>query len=54
MTLRYTLLGSLLATIALLPVGAQAQSYYVYRSPTIVYESPPPESSPPVERITRY
>ena len=54
MTLRYTLLGSLLAAIALLPVGAQAQSYYVYRSPTIVYESPPPESSPPVERVTRY
>jgi len=49
MGLRYTLLGSLLATAALLPVGAQAQSYYVYRSPTIVDESPPP-----VERVTRY
>ncbi|HUH95409.1 MAG TPA: hypothetical protein VL742_19985 [Casimicrobiaceae bacterium] len=54
MTLRYTLLGSLLATVALLPLGARAQSYYVYRSPTIVYQSPPPEYSPPFERVTRY
>jgi len=54
MTLRYTLLGSLLATVALLPLGVQAQSYYVYRSPTIVYESPPPEYSPPVGRVARY
>jgi hypothetical protein len=54
MTLRYTLLGSLLAAAALLPVGAQAQSYYVYRSPTIVYESAPPEAPPTVERVTRY
>ena len=51
MTLRYTFLGSLLATVALLPVAAQAQSSYeVYRSPTIVYESPPPVET----RVTRY
>ena len=50
MTLRYTLLGSLLAATALLPLGAQAQGYYVYRSPTIVYDSPPPAQ----ERVTRY
>jgi hypothetical protein len=51
MTLRHTLLGSLLAAIALVPIGAQAQRYYeVYRSPTIVYESPPVAE----ERVTRY
>ena len=50
MTLRQTLLGSLLATIALLPIGAQAQSSYVYRSPTIVYEPAPPVET----RVTRY
>ena len=47
MTLRYTLIGSLVATGALLlPLGAHAQRYYsdveVYRSPTVIYESPPP------------
>jgi hypothetical protein len=51
MTLRHTLFGASLAAIALLPVAAQAQSYYeVYRSPTIVYESPPPADT----RVTRY
>jgi hypothetical protein len=51
MTLRHTLLGSLLATIGLLPVGLQAQSYYeVYRSPTVVYEPAPPVET----RVERY
>ncbi|HZI83357.1 MAG TPA: hypothetical protein VFF44_05545 [Casimicrobiaceae bacterium] len=50
MTLRYTLLGSLLAAIALLPVAAQAQRYDVYRSPTIVYEPAPPVET----RVERY
>ena len=51
MTLRHTLLGSLLATIALLPIGAQAQRYYeVYRSPTIVYDPAPPAETTRVER----
>jgi hypothetical protein len=49
MTLRHTLLGSLLATIALLPIGAQAQTY-VYRAPTAVYEPAPPAET----RVTRY
>jgi len=55
MTLRYTLLGSLVATGALLlPLGAHAQRYYsdveVYRSPTVIYESPPPADT----SVTRY
>ena len=51
MTLRHTLLGSLLAATALLPIGAQAQRYYeVYRSPTVVYEPAPPVET----RVDRY
>jgi len=52
MTLRYSLLGSLFATIALLPAAAQAQVRYydVYRSPTVVYDSSPPVES----RVERY
>jgi hypothetical protein len=50
MTLRHTLLGSLLATAALLPLGAHAQTYYVYRAPTAVYEPAPPVKT----RVTRY
>jgi hypothetical protein len=43
MTLRHTLLGCLLGTIALVPIGAQAQRYTeVYRSPPVVYEPAPP------------
>ena len=51
MTLRQTLLGFLIAAIAvLLPVAAQAQRYEIYRSPTVVYEpAPPPDTS-----VTRY
>lgn len=51
MTLRQTLLGSLIAAIAvLLPMAAQAQRYEIYRSPTVVYEpAPPPDTS-----VTRY
>jgi len=51
MKLRHTLLGSLFATIALLPIGAQAQRYTeVYRSPTVVYEPAPPVET----HVTRY
>jgi len=51
MALRHTLLGSLLAAIALLPMGAQAQRYYYeYRSPTIVYDPAPPVET----RVERY
>jgi len=51
MTLRHTLLGVLLGTIALLPIGAQAQRYYeIYRSPPVVYEAAPPVET----HVTRY
>ena len=52
MTLRNSLLGSLLAAIALVPVTAQAQVRYyeVYRSPTVVYEPAPPVET----RVERY
>jgi hypothetical protein len=51
MTLRQTLLGSVVATIALLlPMAAQAQRYEIYRSPTVVYEPAPPADT----SVTRY
>jgi hypothetical protein len=51
MTLRQTLLGSVVATIALLlPMAAQAQRYEIYRSPTVVYEPAPPADM----SVTRY
>ena len=51
MTLRQTLLGSLIAAIALLlPMAAQAQRYEIYRSPTVVYEPAPPVDT----SVTRY
>jgi hypothetical protein len=55
MTLRHTLIGSLVATGALLlPFGAQAQRYYsdveVYRAPAVVVEPAPPADT----TVTRY
>ena len=50
MTVRHTVLGSMLAVIGLLPIAAQAQRYYDYRAPTIVYESPAPVE----EHVIRY
>jgi hypothetical protein len=50
MTLRYTLLGSLLAATALVPLAARAQTYYEYQSPSVVYETTPPVET----RVDRY
>lgn len=51
MTMRQMLLGSSIATIALLlPIAAQAQRYEIYRSPTVVYEPAPPADT----SVTRY
>jgi hypothetical protein len=52
MTLRYSLLGSLLTAIALAPAATQAQVRYyeVYRSPAVVYEAAPPVET----RVERY
>ena len=51
MTLRQTLLGSLVASVALLaPMAAQAQRYEIYRSPTVVYEPAPPADA----TVSRY
>ena len=52
MTVRQTLWGSLIASVALLvPMAAQAERYVeVYRSPTVVYDPAPPADA----TVTRY